>query len=334
MVARAVASIAGIVATLCVASAQQQLPVRLDVGYTHQDEAGRLYYRLEYRKATLSRQAAPFAETPVGDAPRPRNLSGRGDDFSVLLERDQTKLDGTIFDALGLRDFRVPALRNVRLVGGLAGRFGADQRLSLGFGLESAPIHPLGVGSIPNYAMVGVLGEARYQDASEGGNQDAVSATYRVFAGVSGGNVLTRERSLERDALIERVEAGAFPFENWAREAQKNRNAEVRAMFALALADYGADPDHARENLLRVVRAYYVPNQPSTALWLEGEGAYRLDGTSDERWRTTYALTANWWPAPETPDHLRVQFRYENGFRRADPSRRSSGWQLTLGFAF
>ncbi|MCO5295359.1 MAG: hypothetical protein M9921_00730 [Fimbriimonadaceae bacterium] len=333
MIRRSAATALLLILALSQADAQS-LPVRLDVGYSHTEASGRLFYRLEYRKAVLSKQGAPFAETPVGDAPQPRNLSGRGDDFSLVLERDQTRLDGALFDALGLRDFRVPALRNVRLVGGLAGRFGEAQRLSLGFGLESVPIHPLGIGAVSNYAMLGLLGESLYRDASEGGNEDAVSATYRVFAGISGGRVLTRERVLKRDDLAARVEAGEFPFERWPQEARRNRDPEVRAILSLAIADFGGQPDEARPNLLRVVRAYYVPDQPSLALWFEGEGAYRLDAAEGPRYRDTIALSANWWPAPETPERLRVQMRYENGFRRADPTRRSTGWQVTLGFAF
>lgn len=322
------------IAALATAGSAQELPVRLDFGYSRNGDAGRLYYRLEYRKAVLSRQAAPFPETPVGDAPKPRNVSQRGDEFTVLLERDRTKLDGTIFDALGLRDLRIPALRNVRLVGALAGRLGESQRMALGFGLETAPLHPLGMGPVANYAMLGILAETRYRDASEGGNEDAASATYRAFAGVTGGRVLTRERAARRDALMAQVEAGAFPAERWAQEARRNKDPEVRAILALAIADFGDDTTDADRHLADVVRAYFVPNQPTSALWLEGEGAYRLDRADEPRFRDTYALTVNWWPAPETPDRLRVQLRYENGFRRADPGRRTVGWQVTVGFAF
>lgn len=317
-----------------VGAGAQERPVRLDVGYGFGDGDGRFHYRLEYRGATVSQRGRPLEETSIGDAPRPRNVSMRGDELSAVIERDRGSLDGALFDVLGLRDFRVPALRDVRFVGQASGRMGDGQRLSLAFGLESAPFHPLGVGGVANYAMVGVIGESRFRAAAEGGNEDALLGTVRMFAGASAGAVLRAERRDKRDGLLASVSAGTFPFSEWPNLARKHRDPEVRALLSLALADYGGDAARATENLATVVRDYFRPDQPTVALWFEGEGSYRVDRASEARWRETVAGTVTWWPVPAQPEALRLQLRYENGFRRASPLERSVGWTVTLGVAF
>ena len=306
---------------------------RLDVGYAWgSGEQTPLAYRLAYRGAPVSGQGVLPKPTHIGDGILSAG-SSRGDDFAVSLERDRASFDGALFDVLALKDLGLDALRNARFAASVSGRFGQKPRLTARFGLESAPVHPLGIGGVSNNLVLGLGGQTRHAWYTGGVSDDDFVASYRGFVGTSLGRVLTAERRTHRDDILGQVRRGAFPPEKWAASSRTHRDRDVRAVLALAILEAEGQPG-TQAGLERVVEAYFGAVQPELALWFDGEGAYRLDPGVGARWRDTYAWTLTWWPAAQNPDSVRVQLAYENGFRAASPETRSAGWIVRLSVAF
>lgn len=306
---------------------------RLDVGYAWgSGPATQVAYRLSYRGAPVSSQGEVPEATSIGSGILSAG-SSRGDEFAVSLERDRASFDGALFDVLALRDLRLDALRDARFAAAVSGRFGQRPRLTTRFGLESAPFHPWGVRSVSNNLVLGLSGQMRHAWYAGGASDDDLVATYRGFMGASFGRVLTVGRRARRDALLEQVRKGAFPPERWPVLARTHRDRDVRAVLSLAILEAEGNTGTQAE-LERVVVGYFGAVQPQFALWFDGEGAYRLDPGVGARWRDTYAWTLTWWPAAQSPDALRVQIVYENGFRAGAPDVRSAGWIARLSVAF
>ena len=322
-----------VAAVLAGGSWSQVAPWRIDVGYAWSGGSpSQFSYRLAYRGVPVTRAGALPTPTSIGEGILSA-ASAAKDAFGVSLERDRASFDGALFDLLALKALDVEALRNARFAASVSGRFGQRPRLTTRFGLESAPVHPLGVGGVSNNLVLGLSGQMRRAWFDGGVSDDDLVASYRAFVGKAFGGVLTVARRAHRDGILEEVRRGGFPPDRWVRLSRSHADRDVRAILALAIAEAEGEPG-TQALLERVVSAYFGPVQPQFAVWFDAEGAYRLDPGEGAPWRDTYAWTLTWWPAAQVPDALRVQLLYENGFRAAAPDVRSAGWILRLGIAF
>ena len=320
-------------------SSQASKDFRLDAGYTRLYNGPRnsaLYYKLEYRGQLMKQfgQAPEFAS--IGDRPLPPNVAGNGDDFILSIERDRGTLAGSLFDALGLKDIHLHSsfLSDLNVVAQVAGKTGNGGHTNAAFGLETKPLHPLRQTFFPvsNYLMLGAVGQTH--SPSEG--SDSGLLTYRSFVGKAFGDVVSAAQEETYRSLMKRLENGEFPF---SKENDLLRDPDLGPVILAMQADEPVVGPLTAGNWDARLRSalvdyFYTKNNPTFAFWFESDGQYRFTTGPDRRFGSIVAFTLNFWPVPAHPDQMRFQVRYENGFARADPSRRTDDLILTLGFSF
>lgn len=342
----------------------------LDAGYLRQFSNGSddaLYYRLEYRGKELKAKGVPAKEANLQTPTRVKPLVGGVSSLFFKLDRGSPKLDGGLFDSLGLAPINFGKTR-LRGTAEISGRLDARQ-VNFAFGVETPEDtirKALGIDKvlrkhfITNWIVVGAAGERRERDGSLGGDEDVALVTYRAFFGRADATVISEARIRTADMMeadIRKLLADylALPDPNATNDpAEKERRKKLRDAFVAGLE---ANPTRAGDRFRLLLLDDQVPNildrfsdekikgivknyrtqkdRPSVALYLENSGWWTItDPTAGRRFNNLFAATATYWmnPASDKPTFLRL--RYENGRERGAPTVKKNMLLMTVGMYF
>ena len=325
---------------------------KLDLGYQRgldDANANQFYYRLEYRGKLLKQEGTPIsAAAPNSPPPAPEAFKPTGDTNNLVLnlERGAANLGGGFLDILSLPvEFKSGALQDLRGVLRASGTLDGKQ-LNLAAGLEGPPFHPLaGVNkqtkcSITNWLIFGLAGQAHYGGEDAGKQQQNLAATYRFFVGR--GFDWVRSKKLDpalRAQIMAKapnlVAAKGFLATPEGRSSDK-KSAPVAYDYIYQASEAVTDEEYLGkiDQLLKAETS--PPDQPSSALWVEGAGWYNTTGRlgDEPRYSSLLAATATWWPQPQEGGKQRVALRYELGRERAAPEVRLNRLILSISAAF
>jgi hypothetical protein len=324
--------------------AQNPSPIgsmRIDAGYQsnlREDAGEAFYYRLEYRGQLLRQKGTPFTYSdpnkPI-EEPELADPGGDTNNFALRLDRGSVETDSGIFDALGVRSFRLPrVLRELRGAAGFSGRLDGNQ-FNVAAGLETPPFHPAAFvnrrmrAGITNWLIFGAFGERQERDENDGVDRDLALATYRAFAGKGFGWKASGRQEVFRNTLFDAVIAKAPTYEDAQRldkeivqKIEEGQQSQVEEIIH-ALANDAKPPDW-RDKVAAFLRGYAkarAKDHPTYAFWVDSAGWYAFsDVDGGKRFNNLLAITGTWWFNPDAAKPTYARIRYENGRERAAPT--------------
>lgn len=236
---------------------------------------------------------------------------------------------GDFFQTLGTRSIRGPSLNlsPFRTTGNLVARLDGKE-IGATVTVDTPSLHVPNLRgkpkqSIANWLVLGVGGQGKWQHGiPDAVNAGAAVATFRGFLGTAWGWRPSRSRSMP--FTIETLLKKYPTFESMKKRREDLYTSDptqlesIMDSIVVNISGLSAPPSGQAEYEGAVRRAFDAERKsyalaPTSAIWIESNGAYQFTGTTSLRFQRNVAVSYTlWWDTGSTSRSM-LQFRYENG---------------------